>query len=151
MRSFQFKLEKVLQVRQLQEDLQREAFWEVQQDLDDARECLRSLQQEFARYRERLRSCGRKEAEVHEVLSYERYIDYLHAAIERQLQVMAGLEAQLEEQRKALQEAARRREVLERLKERQKEVYRKYRNRILQNLLDEVGQKRRGPTEGSGM
>lgn len=139
MRAFRFRLERVLQVRRLQEDLQREVFWEAQRDLDDARKHLTALQEEFVRYRKLLRSRRSGKAEVQEVLSYERYVDYLHTAIERQMRVVERLEAQLEERRRSLQEAVRRRQVLENLKERQKEDYRRYRNRILQNLLDEVG------------
>ena len=141
MRAFRFRLERVLQVRRLQEDLQREALWEVQRDLDDAREYLAALQREFASYMKRLRSCRSGKVEAYKVLSYERYVDYLHVAIERQRKLVEGLEAQLEERRRALQEAVRRRKVLESLKERREEDYRRYKNRIIQNFLDEVGAK----------
>ncbi|RKY60193.1 MAG: flagellar export protein FliJ [Candidatus Latescibacterota bacterium] len=139
MRAFRFKLERVLQVRRLQEDLQREAFWKAQRDLDDAKEYLRALQEEFVKYKELLRSRRSGEAEAHEVLSYERYLDYLHTAIERQRQVVDRLRAQLEEHRRALHEAVRKRQVLERLKERQEDAYRRYKNKVFQNFLDEVG------------
>jgi len=139
MRAFRFRLERVLQVRRLQEDLQREALWEVQRNLDDAREHLAALQREFASYMKRLRSCRSGKVEAYRVLSYERYVDYLHVAIERQRKLVEGLEAQLEERRRALQEAVRRRKVLESLKERREEDYRRYKNRMLQNFLDEVG------------
>jgi len=140
-RAFRFRLERVLQLRRLQEDLRREALWEVQRELNDARGYLAELQDEFAEYTKRLRSCRSGKVEAYEVLSYERYVDYLHVAIERQRQVVEGLEAQLEERRKALQEAVRRRRVLESLKERREEDYRRYKNRIIQNFLDEVGAK----------
>ena len=139
MRAFRFRLERVLQVRRLQEDLQREALWEVQWNLDDARGHLAALQREFASYMKRLRSCRSGKVEAYRVLSYERYVDYLHVAIERQRKLVEGLEAQLEERRRALQEAVRRRQVLESLKERREEDYRRYKNRMLQNFLDEVG------------
>ena len=139
MRAFRFRLERVLQVRRLQEDLQREALWEVQWNLDDARGHLAALQREFASYMKRLRSCRSGKVEAYRVLSYERYVDYLHVAIERQRKLVEGLEAQLEERRRALQEAVRRRKVLESLKERREEDYRRYKNRMLQNFLDEVG------------
>lgn len=120
---------------------------EVQRKLDDARVHLAELQEGFAEYLKRLRSYRSGKAGAYEVLSYERYVDYLHMALERQRQVVEGLEAQLEERRRALQEAVRRRQVLESLRERQEESYRKYKNKVFQNFLDEVGARNKASRE----
>lgn len=153
MRKFRFRLQKLLEIRRLKEDLQRQELARARQALDREKANLAELKGVQAEAIDELRAAFEGVLDVDRIASYHRYLGLLaHHIGDRQAAV--GRLAREEAAKRAAVIAARReRKIVEKLKER---AYARYRDEVAhmeQAFLDEVGTiryAREGGDESSG-
>lgn len=115
--SFQFRYQRVLEVKETQEDREKAEFGRIQQRLSEEREKLDKLQDKMRQMFDRLRQRREGKQNVQGFLQAQNWAGVLEEKIERQQQVVEKWEEKLENQREQLVEASRERRVFEQLKE----------------------------------
>lgn len=123
--SFQFRFQRVLDVREQQEDLEEIEFARVQNRLRSERETLEELEQKLEDHYQNMRNSRKMGGSASSFSQQQEYTQYLLGQIERQKEVVEDWERKLEKQREQLIEASQRREVLETLKENDHEEFQK--------------------------
>ncbi len=139
MKRFRFRLQKLLEVKQLREDLRKQELAAAQRALERERAELARLEAAWARALADLRDECRGTLDVETIRLRHRHLALLgRRMIEREaaVQRLAREEAA---RREALVEARRGRLTVERLKERAYARYRLEAARVEQAFLDEVG------------
>ena len=138
-RAFQFELEGVLSYRRMIEEDARRDFITAQRRHDEAAEALARL----FRYREDAQDdLAGHEGGTFDVPEVLRYHDYLKGLVERiagaQVE-LASLEREKNARRNVLAEASKGRKVIEKVRHRRREMWRKASERAEQKETDEVG------------
>lgn len=113
--SFQFRYQRILDVRELEEDQEQAEFVEIQNRLREEEQKLEDLKQELEEHFDKARAqrSGNPEA----IQRHRKYARRLNNRIAQQQSVVEEWEQKLEEQREELVEASQKRQVMERLKE----------------------------------
>lgn len=137
---FTFRLEKVLQHRQIVRDEKKKDLMLANNALYEAEVRLEAL--EAALHSNELASGGA--LSVGEIELIDHYSSRLRAEIQHQKERVAEAEAVVEAARAAYIEAARDAESLERLKQKKKEEYRVYLEKENEKFLDELTTQRTG-------
>ncbi len=116
--SFQFRYQRILDVREMEEDREKAEFGRIQQRLIQEKRKLEELQsrmqQMFSSFRER----QKKSQSVQDFLQTREYAAMLENKMSAQQQEIKKWEKKLEKQRERLIEASQNRQVMENLKER---------------------------------
>jgi len=121
--SFQFRFQRVLDVREQQEDLEEIEFARVQNRLRSEKQTLEELEQKLDDHYQNIRTRRKAGASASNFSQQQEYTQYLLGQIDRQKEVVEEWEQKLETQREQLIEASQRRQVLERLKENDHEQF----------------------------
>jgi flagellar FliJ protein len=139
-----FKLQSVLNYRQSLEDQAQQvltASLQRQQDLEDQ---LLTQQQALDKADIELKQRQQEGMTVAEIDLYESQIHHCRRIIEDIQQRLQRLERRIEEERKELLHAARERQVLEKLKDKQEAEYRQELSRQERVMLDEISLQNKG-------
>lgn len=123
--SFQFRYQRILDVRNLQEDIEQSEFADVQNRLIEEREKLEDLQNELESLFDDAREVRTgKTTNVKQFNQFRDYAKRLKKQISDQRNVVEEWERKLEEKRDELIEASQKRQVMETLKEQDFEEFR---------------------------
>ncbi len=137
MRRFEFRLEKVLAYRCLQEEWAKEALREAQAALGEAEIELTRIE------RERAAALLKKPKSIEAMIDLESYVAKLEDDAEAQKSVISILEDEVERARLEYLEAKRAVETMEKLKQRELEEWEAELNREEQKSLDDWTSTRR--------
>ena len=138
MKKFRFRLERVLQYRQVvRQEKKRELALKIAQ-LREAEKRMEELRQaQIANALPESRAVN-----LDEFMLRGRYAARLKEDIEKQQEVMAIAQRQVEEAREVYVEAAKEAKTLEMLKEKRKTEYEEYQNKEEDKILDEMATQR---------
>lgn len=140
MASFRFRLQAILRLRENERDERRRELGQALQAKQVLEEYERRMAAEWESLNTRLRDCSRAgEVQVDLMLNLRRYQMTVAAQREVLKQQMAQVEEEIERRRERLAEADRQVRVLEMLRERRFEEYRREEDRLETKMLDEVG------------
>ena len=133
--SFKFRLEKVLRVRRLEEDQARARLLCRQKELKVAEGQLKQLRDE----RSEIAQFGYAQSDLVLRAAMYKYLERLDDRILKQSQVVADCQTKLAEAQDQWLDARRKKEVLEKLREKRFNEYRREEERALQKVLDDMG------------
>lgn len=140
MATFRFRLQTILRLRDNERDQRRRELAQALQAKGVLEGYERQIAAEWESLNHRLRNCSREgEVRVDLMLDLRRYQMTVAAQREVLKQQMAQVEEEIERRRERLAEADRQVRVLEMLRERQLEEYRREEDRLETKMLDEVG------------
>lgn len=122
--SFQFRFQRVLDVREREEDLEKIDFARAQNRYHQEVEKLEELKNQLEAHYDAIRQQRQAGGGAHQFQQQQDQTEYLLNKIQQQQETVDEWEEKLEEQREELVEASQRRQVLERLKENEYEEFR---------------------------
>lgn len=135
---FAFRLEPVLRYRsQLENEKQRE-FAAVQTEYNAKEDQVRNLNQLFVQVQQRFGQAKTAGNDVKLWMSYQSYLNDIKNSIFNCLSEQQKIRKRLEQKRAELVQAARRRRVLEKLREKRFADHVRENNRMEQKELDEI-------------
>lgn len=136
--AFEFDYQRVLDVREIEEDQERAELARIQQRLNQERQKLKDLQQEL----DELYEQGRRQATgaINPSLygQLDQYAQKLQNDIQAQRQEIEEWERRRDDQREELVEATQERQVMERLKEHRREAFEKEQRQEEQKRQNEM-------------
>ncbi len=135
-----FRLQKVLEVRQLIEKNRQKDFADAKQNLKIENEKLAQLEKKRDGFTRSMNTV--KKAEVSQFRSNQTYLETLNQAVTDQHETIAVLEEDVQTKRQQLLEAAKNRKALEKLKERKEVEVIHEENKIEQDFIDEIAMQR---------
>jgi len=139
MKSFDFSLEKILQIRQFNER-------QSEIELGNAISVVTQLQQQLKDIAQKKYIADKNRysvANVEAIISVEHYITRLDKDKEKLLNDLATAELVVEKKRTELSESMKQRKVLSKLKEKQQVIYKKEKNKKEEQELDDIGKNSR--------
>lgn len=123
MKKFRFRLEPLLKLRQHRERERQKEHAEALQKVQAQNQHLAAIDQDRSRTLERQRSLQTGKLSTSRLLAHSRYLLRLKGDTMTGREVLRSLEQQAERRRQNLVEAARQRQIYEKLRERRKEAY----------------------------
>ncbi|MGM0602282.1 MAG: flagellar FliJ family protein [Bacillota bacterium] len=136
MQKYNFKFEKILNLRSRQEDMEEDRYRLLQKDLNKLKEELVKIKREKERIFAHLRENG---SDLQLNIDYRRYLKKQRKIEEQIFQKKQEKEAEVKKQLNALMEKRRERKTLEKLKEKETEKFIKEFLLDEQKELDEIG------------
>lgn len=149
-KAFAFRLETLLGLRRLKEDVARSALERARQAVATQNQALTGLLREDAEEKDALRELRRAELDLVQVRLHQGYLNALEHRIRREFESLQGLSRTETERRRGLTQALKEVKILERLRERQLKAHRAEADREERNFLDEVAQRSRMQALGGG-
>ena len=134
MKKFKFSLEKVLSLREFEQNQAQIELGKAQSVVNDLNNQLKYIASEIVRSNE----SRANSTDLNFLLSIENYINGLNYKKEILLEELAKAQLVLEEKRAIVVEAIKKRKSLEKLKEKQLEEYKKQYNLDEEKILDEI-------------
>ncbi|ACB84978.1 flagellar export protein FliJ [Natranaerobius thermophilus] len=138
MKKFQFSLEKVLKVKERNEELKKKEFQRAQKYRDEQKQALDKLLDKRHELCEDILTKQKSPVKIENITHYYSYLSHLDDEIINKRHQLEDAEEQLEQARLNWIEAKREKKVLEKLEERQ---YEEYKQKVLKNeqkTLDEL-------------
>ena len=140
----QFKLQSVLNYRQLLENQAQQALAASMQRKTDLEAELQQQQQSLAQHDAELKQRQQEGLTIAEIDLFENRIQHARRIMAQLQQQLQQLELQIDRERQELLGAARDRQVIEKLKEKQDAEFRKEMNRKEREMLDEISLRNKG-------
>lgn len=140
----QFELQPVLNYRAELEKLRKQEFALAKQDLDAAADKLEQEKSEAALLAEEF---SKRQQEINSIYEMQLYADFFarkREEMKEQQRRIEALDRVLEDRREDLVQATKEKKVMERLKEKQKEEFRKEQAYKEGLLLDEIATQKKG-------
>ena len=134
MKKFKFSLEKVLSLREFEQNQAQIELGKAQSVVNEINEQLKFIASEIVKSNE----SRANSTELNFLLSVENYLNGLKYKKELLLEELAKAQLVLEEKRAIVVEAIKKRKSLEKLKEKQFEEYKKQYNLEEEKILDEI-------------
>ena len=134
MKKFKFSLEKVLSLREFEQNQAQIELGKAQSVVNEINEQLKFIASEIVKSNE----SRSNSTELNFLLSVENYLNGLKYKKELLLEELAKAQLVLEEKRAIVVEAIKKRKSLEKLKEKQFEEYKKQYNLEEEKILDEI-------------
>ena len=134
MKKFKFSLEKVLSLREFEQNQAQIELGKAQSVVNEINEQLKFIASEIVKSNE----SRANSADLNFLLSVENYVNGLNYKKELLLEELAKAQLVLEEKRAIVVEAIKKRKSLEKLKEKQFEEYKKQYNLEEEKILDEI-------------
>ena len=134
MKKFKFSLEKVLSLREFEQNQAQIELGKAQSVVNDLNNQLKYIASEIIRSNE----SRSNSTDLNFLLSIENYVNGLNYKKEILLEELAKAQLVLEEKRAIVVEAIKKRKSLEKLKEKQLEEYKKQYNLEEEKVLDEI-------------
>lgn len=147
---FQFRLQKVLEMREQKEKLLQKRFMELLAAAEFEKNELRKLLERQEWYRNELIAKQRGTLEVGEVMNYLAYLESLAQWIDEQRIRVREAEERAEEARLDLLRASQEKKAVEKLKEKQYEDWVKEQQRAEIIFLDEISSVRYNKAQADG-
>lgn len=138
MKKFAFSLQTVLDLKRRREEALLEELAKRVRAAGAAEEALKELRAERRRAQGQLRECLRGRVEVERVRTVKEYVSGLDGKIEQQRRVVQRRTEEVKSCRQQVVAAARERQTLDKLRERQWEAHQKEFRREEQAFLDEL-------------
>jgi flagellar FliJ protein len=143
MKRFQFRLQRVLDAKQLKEEIRKKELGEAKQHLSEGERRLSAYIEMKHLYEEEMRKTQSSPTLlVGELVTHSHSINWTRSAIIAQRSRVETLTHRVEEKREALVEASKEKKALENLKTRRYTDYRKEFGRTAQRFLDEIAHRR---------
>jgi flagellar protein FliJ len=120
---FKFRLQRVLEVREKEEDEKKNRFAEITKKLQEEHKRLDSLHSDMEEVKTRKNKLASQNIKVDQLLSYSYYMENLKQNIEKQHNIVEKSEKEMENARVELLEAAKDKQVLEKIKDKNFEDY----------------------------
>ena len=130
-------VESLLNLKRWKEDEAKQQFAHCLRELAVEEKRLLALEEQYKDVGRKFESASNELIEIAEIRRLNRYIEYLLDKIVHQKNVIVQKELQVEESRKALQEASKEKKTFEKLDEKQKSVLSKEVKRKEQINIDE--------------
>ena len=138
MSKFKFTLEKVLRIREFEEE---QAKVELGKAIQETERIKRTLEY-IARQRVKTNNDLSTTIDIMELQSYQNYIFGLDAQKNQLLEDLEKAELVVEEKHFVLTEAMKKRKALDKMKEKQLDQFKKDQERIEENFLDDMQKKK---------
>lgn len=138
MKGFNFKLENILKVKQLREDLEKAQLATLQNRYQEEEKSLLNLQDCLLSYQCQLREKQTGVMTVEMFNLYRHYFNKTNQDISKQEEVLVNLELEVTKQRDELVERVKERKILENLKQKKYYEFRKIILNEEQLFLDEI-------------
>src|SRR3954469_6743106 len=139
-KAFEFRLEKLLQLRRLEEEAAQRELAAVRQAVEVQNEAILNLVAEADQTRQVFRSFQERTIDVGRLRQTGDYLDWVERLLRRERSAMQDLEQAETEKRRRLTEALKSVRVLERFRERQLRHWRQGLDLEERKFLDEIGQ-----------
>jgi len=137
-KGFNFKLENILKVKILREDLAKGELAKLQSKYQKEETVFQEMQDSYASYQRQLREKQQELMTVQELSLYKCYFIKASQQINQQEMLLFHLDKQVNQQREKLVESVREKKILENLKQKEYQEYRKIILSKEQNFLDEI-------------
>ncbi len=149
MKKFEFRLQRVLEIKEEVEKQKEREFGEAQKEVFDIIDKIEVLNKQYHQCCEEIaqKTSGEYVGTI-EMQNYYRYIRQIKRDTEWLYKKKREAEAEVERRRVVLIEASKDRKVLENLKERKINLYQHELNRFEQNVIDEVASNQFARGEG---
>ena len=138
MKKFTFSLEAVLDYRKLLEEKEQEKLRKINQAILQAQHDLNLLRNEIDDCREMVISCQKGIIDIDKIRHLAAYIEKLEFEVIQLTLHISQLEKEKVEQLEKVVQARRRREVVDKLKEKKLSYYEREAREMEQKLLDEL-------------
>lgn len=145
---FSFKLQRVLDIKGRREEQLKGELASAKREYKEEEEVLHSLERSYSIYLDGLRRHQLKTISIQEVNWYRTYLSKLANDISVQSQKLEDLLRRIDELKEKLIEVSKERRVLEKLRERKWDEFKKEVERLEQETLDEIGISRHIREEG---
>ncbi|RMF96452.1 MAG: flagellar export protein FliJ [Candidatus Schekmanbacteria bacterium] len=145
-----FKLQKVLDFRELKEQQLQVEVAEIRSNLEREKINLKKKRSNLLKYKKILDKFQKKPASSQEYKTYLEYIDYLIRDIKIQGEVIQELHNSLVSSMEKLKKACQDKQILEKLKTREIQKAKADEEKTEQNFLDEIGLKINGKNKKEG-
>lgn len=139
MAKFKFKLETVLKVKIRVEELRKKELQLAQSQRDQAYKQLQQRQTEVSQTLNNFREDLMQRIDVRQAVNYDRFLQWLNKQVELAMAHLEQCELQVTEARNKLVEAAKEKQILEKLKEKAYEAFKLEEQRLENQFLDELG------------
>ena len=139
MTKFKFKLETVLKVKIRVEELRQKELKEAEIRREQARKQLLQRQAEVAQAMDSYREEIKQRIDVRQAVNYNRFLQWLNKQVDLAAAHLEQCVRLVNEARQRLIEAAKERQILEKLKEKAYEEYKLEEQRLDNKFLDELG------------
>ncbi len=142
-KAFQFRMERLLDLRRLQEDLKKRELAEANRAVAQRQQAILLLLVEENRAKKELKDLkgANRELDLTAIRLQEQYGNWLDRRIVQTYRELQGLQQKAGERRRELSEASKGVRILERLRERKRSEHRYAMDRDEQKFLDEVAQR----------
>ena len=138
MNRYQFKLQRVLDVKNIYKELRRKDLRESMLILHKQADRLKNLQDDLSSSQNDMKSRKEKKFRGFELTFYYSYFNFLSSLIDIQNKKIKKTEAEIEVRREKLLTATKEKEILEKLKERTWQEYQTEFRREEQIISDEI-------------
>ena len=138
MKRFNFRLQRVLDIKNTIEEAMRRDFLAARAELQKMVDKLKEIVRTLARYQNKLHALEKKGIDLQEINFYYRYFQSLEGQISYQNRMIGIAREEMEKRRSILVEAVKERRILERLKERKFEQYLFEAGKEEQFTIDEI-------------
>lgn len=138
MKKFQFSLQKVLDIREKEEDLKKQVFGQCRREYLDSQDVLSGMVGEREECMNKAQILPGQRIQLEEREFFNHYLGVLHHRIERQREDVGTREERMEEARDDWVNKRREKMILERLKERKERIHTKEVLLKEQSLIDEI-------------
>ncbi len=138
MKGFNFKLENILKVKSLKEDLAKVELANLQSQYRTEEIILQQLQNSYVNYQSQLKEKQQKSITIQEFSLYSCYFHKVSQEITKQAELLVSVKEQVSRQREKLVESVKERKILENLKQKKYQEFKKIILSKEQNFLDEI-------------
>lgn len=138
MKAFQFSLQKILEIREKEEDLKKKFFGQCRRDFLESQDILFHIEGQKEECIQRSQVLIGDPIDLHQRETYNQYLGFLRKKIHVQREELKFLEEKMDEARDDWVNKRKERMILERLKERREKVYLKEVLREEQYILDDI-------------
>lgn len=139
MPQFNFRLQKVLDVRKYKEEVKKQELAALLLEYQKEQEFLNYLKFNQDKYQKELREKQVGAIDVFELIFYYTYLFKLHQDIERQINTLCKLQEQIDLKREEVIQAQKERKIVEKLKDKKWIDFKKELDLSEQKFLDEIG------------
>jgi len=140
MKKHNFRLQKVLKVKQLKQDIEEQKLAVSKQHLNEERNHLVELKERERNFLDQLKEKRLASSRGHEIQKYSSYQRQVEKYVEQQNQNVQVASDAVDEQRSNLIQAAQETNMIDKLKERAYEQYLRRMDSVEQKQVDELSQ-----------
>ncbi len=134
-----FKLQKVLDFREIKEQQLQVEVAEMKSSLEKEKMTLNKKRHNLEKYKNMLEKIQKKPSAARDYITYMEYIDHLIKDIKSQAEVIQGIHSSLVSSTEKLKNACQEKQILENLKDREVKINKAEDNKNEQKELDEIG------------